>query len=686
MRERRSGRVCASLACAAALAALSGSPALALAETAAVLERSLEELTRMGLTRPPRDVEVSTAAKFRQSAASAPTPVYVVTAEDIRAFGYRTLGDILHGLPGLFVTDDHQYRYLGARGFGLPGDYNTRVLILIDGERVNESNYDSALVGSEFPLDVDLIERVEYVPGPGSAIYGNNAFFGVVNVFTKGGHAFDGGELALQLGSFNTRKARASYGKRFDSGLELLLSGTRYDRDGPRHPYYWDWGAPEREGGGEGLDYDRSTSLFGKIAYGPLTLEGGRFKRADGLALVYNGIIYDERDARFEDRRAYLIARYEDRIAPDWDLYLRLGYHRYDSAVIYLIPDDPAVSGGLTAGAGKDLTPARWWDGEIRLTHSGFDRHRWMVGAEWHNNHRLGVTFYQPPDTPYFDFGYRFHRYGLYLQDEIRLNDALTVLAGARHDVSPFGENTHPRLGLVWRPSEATTIKALYGTAFRAPSFFEQATTAIVLGETNDAIDLARTGLRPKTIETLQFGLEHFLTPSSRLAASVYRYRMDDLLSQGFDETSGDTYFVNLGKIEGRGLEVALEQRFDSGLRGTLSYSLQDSELKPGQRLPNSPRSMLKLHLSAPLWNPRWRLGAEALYLSERGTLAGDGVDAHLVGNVAIGGDLAKNANVSVGLYNIGDTRYADPVNPIFRVDAIDRDGFNVQFKLNLGF
>ena len=93
----------------------------------------------------------------------------VVTAEQIRALGFRTLADVLRSVRGVVVSSDRTYSYLGVRGFSTPGDYNTRVLLLIDGNRVNDTIYDQAFLGSEFPLDIDLVERVEFIPGQGSA-------------------------------------------------------------------------------------------------------------------------------------------------------------------------------------------------------------------------------------------------------------------------------------------------------------------------------------------------------------------------------------------------------------------------------------------------------------------------------------------------------------------------------------
>lgn len=271
------------------------------------------------------------------------------------------------------------------------------------------------------------------------------------------------------------------------------------------------------------------------------------------------------------------------------------------------------------------------------------------------------------------------------MQDEFRWSDALTLLAGVRYDSSPFGESTNPRIGLVWQPSAATTLKLLYGTAFRPPSLFENDTTAFILGQKSDAVDILGTGLRSETIETFQLGLDHYLTPDTRLAVALYGYRLDDLLGQGFDPENSDTYFFNFSKVTGTGLEAAVERRFANGLRGRISYSLQNSELMDGSRLPNSPRHLLKLYLSTPLWRERWRLGLETIALSERFTQAGSVDEGYVLSNLVLSGDLSEKTTVSLGFYNIGNTHYADPVNPIFGAD-IGQEGFNFQFKFSTGF
>jgi len=165
------------------------------------------------------------ASKYEQKMTEAPSSVSIVTAAEIKKYGYRTLADILRSIRGFFVTYDRNYSYVGVRGFNRPGDYNSRVLLLIDGHRLNDNIYDSSYVGTEFILDVDLIDRVEIIRGPSSSIYGANAFFSVINVITKRGRNLKGAEVAGEAGTFETYKGRLSYGNKFRNGFEMLVSG-----------------------------------------------------------------------------------------------------------------------------------------------------------------------------------------------------------------------------------------------------------------------------------------------------------------------------------------------------------------------------------------------------------------------------------------------------------------------------
>src|SRR5580658_10704078 len=141
-------------------------------------DMSLEQLSQM---------TVYSASKHEQSVSDAPSSVTIITADEIQRYGYRTLADILESVRGFYITYDRYQSYVGVRGFGRLGDWNSRVLLLIDGNRINDVVLGQALLGTEFPLDVDLIQRVEIVRGPSSSLYGAAAFFAVINVITRKG-------------------------------------------------------------------------------------------------------------------------------------------------------------------------------------------------------------------------------------------------------------------------------------------------------------------------------------------------------------------------------------------------------------------------------------------------------------------------------------------------------------------
>lgn len=188
-----------------------------------LLDLSLEDLMAIEID------SVYGASGFKQKVTEAPASVTIITSDDIQKHGYRTLADILRNVRGFYVSYDRNYSYVGVRGFGLPGDYNSRVALLIDGHRVNDNIYEAALIGTEFPLDVDLIDRVEIIRGPNSSQYVASAFLAVINVITKRGADLPKVTVSGEAGSYGSYEGRVTFGNKFDNGLDLLLSGTVYD-------------------------------------------------------------------------------------------------------------------------------------------------------------------------------------------------------------------------------------------------------------------------------------------------------------------------------------------------------------------------------------------------------------------------------------------------------------------------
>jgi outer membrane receptor protein involved in Fe transport len=156
------------------------------------LDMSIEELL---------DLDVTTASKKRETLMVAPALTHVITREQILRYGYRNVGEALSSILGFYPTTDLAYDYTGVRGFGRSGDSNTRLLVLVDGQRVNDPLYDFGAVDESLSIDIDGVERIKVVKGPGSALWGSNALLAVVNIVPQTGSDIDGGEFGMEYGT-----------------------------------------------------------------------------------------------------------------------------------------------------------------------------------------------------------------------------------------------------------------------------------------------------------------------------------------------------------------------------------------------------------------------------------------------------------------------------------------------------
>ncbi|HNG67127.1 MAG TPA: TonB-dependent receptor plug domain-containing protein, partial [Thauera aminoaromatica] len=177
------------------------------------------------------------ASRLARQVSDSPAAVAIVTADDIRAYGYRTLADVINGMRGLYTTDERTYHYMGGRSFGDVEDYAGRVMLLIDGYAVQDNLFDQAYIDESGLIDLELVDRVEYVPGTGSVTYGNNALLGILNVVTRRGRDFDGARVSAEISSRGASRQRATWGKHFNNGAEVLLSASTLDVDG-RNLYF----------------------------------------------------------------------------------------------------------------------------------------------------------------------------------------------------------------------------------------------------------------------------------------------------------------------------------------------------------------------------------------------------------------------------------------------------------------
>lgn len=619
------------------------------------------------------------AVKYDQKVTEAPASITIITADQIKKYGYRSFTQILDSVPGFFTANDRNYDYVGIRGFNRPGDYNSRVLLLIDNHRLNDAVYDQAPIGNDGPIDVDLIDRVEIIRGPGSSLYGTNAFFGVINVITKRGKDLKGLEVSGEAGTFDSYKSRMSYGNKFNNGLEFLVSGSYLDSVGQRDLFYKEFNDPATNNGHAiKSDSENFQNFFGKASYGDFTLQGGYVSRKKKVPTASFGTIFNNGAEGTLDQRGYLDLKYHHEFATDLALNVR-GY--YDRA--YYRGDYPYDYPPLTLN--KDYYLAQQGGAELSVVKRLFTRHKVILGTEYRNQFQTDQSNKdEAPPVTYLDDRRSSTVWAVFAQEEWAITDHLLLNAGVRHDhYSTFGGTTNPRVGLIYNWTN-TTAKLLYGQAFRAPNPFEQYYSSVLF--------LANANIAPERITTYEAVLEHSLTANLRASATLYHYQIKGLISEitlpGTDGTLGTAddvlQFQNANSIKANGLELTLDGKWPAGVEGRLSYALQKAtDDSTGMRLSNSPQSLAKLNLIVPLFSDKLFGGLEVRYTSRRDTLAGNQAKEVLLTNLSLFSQkLVKGWELSGQVSNLFDYHYGDPGSNDHLQDTIEQNGRTLWVKL----
>ncbi|UJP05225.1 MAG: TonB-dependent receptor [Nitrosomonas sp.] len=636
----------------------------------ALASTNLEQLSLEQLM----DIRVVGASKYEQKQQQVAASVSVITRQDIRTYGWRTLGEALASLPGVYTTYDYQYNYPGVRGFGLPGDLTTRILITINGNRINDATYDQGPTGRDFPLDLDLIERIEFIPGPGSAVYGQNAMLGVVNVVTRKGSDVKGVELSA---SYQTAESmpqeRITMGKKFDNGIDAIFSFSALQARGTDR--FFDYGDTGIFGVAHRLNGEHVKQFFTSISRGPLAFDfiyGNRAKEDPTGAYFSDPLTGGQFQ---QDRRLNTQIQYHDNFAGNTlNVMGRLFLGRYDWHGSFNYEGQQTLSTG----------PGIWHGAELRVLSTALASHQLMLGIEYQNNTGIKQT-YRNFDNPEENMLIRSSvvRTGVYIQDEWRITDTLTATAGLRYDFNTWiNSRLSPRGALIWQATPKTTLKALYGRAHRSPNSFERDYVDNVSQVTNP-------GLHAEMIDTLELVADYFPQRNLNLRATAYAWDMHRLIALGIDPVSELTqYQQSSKKVLARGAELSFDKTWDSGARVRGSYGIQNTE-QQGTHLPNSPHHLGKVNVSMPIpLMSGLRAGYELQYFGKRKTLDGDNTDSYVLSNLNLITDVprVKGLEASLSFYNLFNENYLHPASNINWQNTFWQPGRTVRFRLEYRF
>jgi outer membrane receptor for ferrienterochelin and colicins len=644
-------------------------------ETPSLLDMSLEDLMAVEID------SVYGASGFKQKVTEAPASVTIITSEEIQRYGYRTLADILRSVRGFYVSNDRNYGYLGVRGYGLPGDYNSRIALLIDGHRLNDNIFDAALIGTEFPIDVDLIDRVEVIRGPNSSLYIASAFLGVINVITKRGRDSRKVSVAGSVASYGTYRGRVSYGNQFKDGLELLLSGSFYDSHGQDQLFFPQFDNPATNNGiAVNADDDESRQLLANLSWGHLTLHGVFGSREKRIPTAPFGSVFNVTGTHTIDARGYLDLQYDRKLGSGWSFANRLYYDQFNNDGTYIY--DYSDSGGPSRVMNKNFAHGKWWGDEVALSKQIFSRQRLTFGSEFRDSLQQDQGNYDlQPFVQYFTSYRTSNIFSVYAQDEIHLQKNLVLNLGLRYDhYSTFGGTTNPRAALIYSPWEKSTFKLLYGQSFRAPNFFELYYAAPG-NEPNPS-------LRPETVKTMELVWEQYFANHFRMTVSGFYYPIHGLIDEQDNLATGNAFFRNVGSLDLRGVDFEFGRRLPGGLEGTVSYSFQDVRSPSTPRpLTNSPRHLVQASLSVPLFKQKVFASMDLQYVSQRATLTGEYTAAYVVPNFTLfSRNILKGWELSASLYNAFNQKYADPGGDGLAEDVLFQDGRSFRIKVGYRF
>ncbi len=620
------------------------------------------------------DVPVVVAATLReQTLEEAPANVTVISAAEIRAYGYRTLGEALSSARGFYFSNDRIYKYGGVRGLNVPGDYNSRFLVMVNGHALTENIYNSnGFFEQDFGLDMDLVERIEIVRGPSTTLYGSNGILANINVVTKQASQQARLKVSTEVGSFGEKKVHFSTTTRLWKDATLLVSGSVFNGGG-RDLYFSAYNTPDSNNGrASNAGIDRGYHSFFDLNWKDWRFTGMFSSREVQPPIGWGDSLFATQGNRVRDGRNFAEAAYTHNFASGSTLRWRMSYdsYRYFDQFYFQREDGDgkdSIDNYQTRNFGDWMTTQLSYSfgvkkvGELTVGVSGQYELR---ARQLFNNATDGVLLVDvnQPDR----LG------GIFAQQEIKLHKKLTAYVGFRYDISKnYPSFFSPQTALVYAPSERTIIKGVYGRPFRNPSTFEQ------YYSDGGFQYRASGGLSQETAQVFEGSVERKVTPQWSVIANYYYYTLDHLIkSIVVDGAQQYVNTANQNQSQGVEFEVAGRPRPWIQVVGSYGYG-RAKDVTSNVWLDNSPRQLGKFRATFPLFREKIRFAAGTQYLGPRQTSTGDFVRQAVLTDFTVNtSKLHRNFDVIAGVRNALGWRYSDPTSLIQPQVQQDRQTF----------
>ncbi len=637
--------------------------------------------------------KISISTKTTQTLSQASAAVTLITAKDIKATGAVNLVDVLQGVPGIYVRHSH----FGFRPLiSFRGSNSKQTLVMINGSPVSDLMWRLGIFWKG--LSANMIERVEIIRGPGSALYGTDASAGVINVITKTAGKIKKSEGGLRSGSFNTQSAWMEYGDKWQ-GFDVALTAELSRTDG--HDPLIESDAQSRADTRSGTNASLAPNQAGfgwqnidlrfSLARDKWRLQAD-YARHDNLETGMTGAgaldpVTEGKDSSLELGLFYKNANFRD----DWGLDGELRYRRVSYSSGEGFQEWPAgytdSTGVYPNGVLNQMESAEQrLSGQLSLLYHGFDDHEISLGGgySWHDLYHVRHMVNSGTDASgnplpagggvvdISNSAYAFapektrQIYYAFLQDVWHMSKDWELTSGLRYDYySDFGGTLNPRLALVWQTSKKLTTKLIYGQAFRAPGFQE------LFAETS--FTLPNPELEPERSQTWELSFAYQATKNLHLGMNLYRLKQSDFISAQTVAGLPKRLYKNSGEHIINGVELETRWQANKKLRFAANYTRRNPDDSPFKAvgLPDQQayvRADWRFH-------PHWNLNVQTNWLGERNRRSNDTREAL---------DSYWNTDSTLRYFGLKDWELAVSVRNIFDVDGRDYTGASVPNDLPL--
>jgi len=661
----------------------------------------VKEPTRLNIELVSSDL-VDAASRYSERAEEAPASVSLISSQELRAMRYPTLAEAVRGTRGLYLTDDRSYTVVGFRGLAI-GSYGKRVLVTLDGMPTNDGWGWGSSSGLDLRTDLEDIERIEIVRGPGSVVYGTSAFSGVVNLVTRYRDVPSGMETGVSVAADGVFRARMRLTQHFGahSGVWTSLAGGFAEGRDFFFPEYVADGPPEVGGYSRGLDGARFATLTGRAWWRDLSVAWSLNSYLKHLPTGQYESLFGDGRTRQSDTRGFVEARFEPRIGAKATSLTRLYANLYAFRSYYPYSPD---EGGLDRTSFDNV----WFGAEQRFVLS--------PSPTWSAN--LGSEVQAVPDAhtregseiggAYLNARERLLLAALYANVDVRPLDNLKLSTGARLDYySNSGASLNPRVALTATPYPGGNLKLLFGKAFIAPSIQETSYAYSGL--------LSNPNLAPENLYSAEVEWSHRLSPFVVVTGAAYANYGTDLIylatlpadATGIEQTQNQNAQTPIGTL---GFEAELRREWKNGWMVAGSCSFQRSAYLQGTSLgdlltlnrsdqfrevPNSPTQLASVKAAVPLLSRALRAMTRLSFEGgryDRNSLVSETAPqtrttaALLWDFVFSGREERWRLDYSLGLYNALDSRTQVPVSNELRQLSIPITGRSLLAAANLGF